>query len=75
MQGFRLKFFLKSLPFSSASGGNTTRSCAFTKGQLISKANYLDLDSSKKQTKYLPNSALATRAEVLGLFFRRIENK
>ena len=52
-----------------------TKKRVSTKGQLISKANYLDLDSSKKQTKYLPNSALATRAVVLGLFFGRIENK
>ena len=41
-------------------------------GQLISKANYLDLDSSKKRAKYLQNSALAS--EVLGSFFRRIKN-
>ena len=40
-----------------------------TKGQLISKENYLDLDSSKKWTKYLTNSALVTGAEVLGSFF------
>ena len=39
--------------------------CSNDKGQLISKENYLDLDSSKK----------ATRAEVLGSFFGRIENK
>ena len=52
-----------------------TKKRVSTKGQLISKANYLDLDSSKKQTKYLPNSALGTRVEVLGLFFGRIENK
>ena len=52
-----------------------TKKRVSTKGQLISKANYLDLDSSKKQTKYLPNSALATRAEFFGSFFGRIEDK
>ena len=34
------------------------------KGQLMSKGNYLDLDSSKKRTKYLTNSALATKFQV-----------
>ena len=49
--------------------------CGSNKGQLISKPNYLDLDSSKIRTKYLTNSALAIRAEVLGSFFGKIENK
>ena len=40
-----------------------------TKGQKISEANYLVLNSSKKWAKYLPNSALATRAENFHLFF------
>ena len=44
-------------------------------GQIISKANYLVPNSFEKRTKYLPNSALATRAEFFGLFFGRIENK
>ena len=39
------------------------------------KANYLDFDSYKKQTKYLPNSVLTIGAEVLGSFHGRIENK
>ena len=46
-----------------------------TKGQIISKANYLFLNSSKKQTKHLLNSALPNRAEYFCLFFGRIENK
>ena len=45
------------------------------KGQKISKANQHVLDSSKKRTKYVPNSALATRAEDFRSFFGRIENK
>ena len=45
------------------------------KGQIMSKANCLDLDSSIKRTKYLLNSDLATRAEVLGLFFGRIDDE
>ena len=45
------------------------------KGQLISEANYLELDSSEKRTKYSPNYALATRIEVLGSCFGRIEDK
>ena len=39
------------------------RSFAFTKGQIILKANYLVLNSSQKRTKYLPNSALATKGQ------------
>ena len=41
-------------------------------GQMISKAIFLGLNSSKKQSKRLKIFALATRAEVLGTFF---ENK
>ena len=46
----------------------------FSKGQIILKANLLVLNSSKKQTKYLPNSVLATRAEVFKFFFGIIKN-
>ena len=43
------------------------------KGHKISKANYLVLISSKKRTKYLPNSALASIGQ--SLFFGGYENK
>ena len=45
------------------------------KGQKISKANYHVLTSSKKRTKYLPNIALATRAEDFRSFFGRIDKE
>ena len=45
------------------------------KDQIISNANYLCPNSSKKQTKYLQNSALVTGVELFGSFFGRIENK
>ena len=48
---------------------------AHSKGQKISKVNYVVLNSSKKRTKYLPNSALSTRAKTFRSFFGRIENK
>ena len=41
-----------------------------TKGQIISEAIFLPKDE-----RNLPNSALATRAELLDSFFGRIENK
>ena len=46
-----------------------------TKGQLISEAIFLALNSSKKRTQYLKLFALATRAEVFRLSFGRIEIK
>ena len=45
------------------------------KGQIISEAIFLVLNSSKKQTKRLQDFALTTRAEVFRSFFGRIENK
>ena len=36
------------------------------KDQIISNANYLCPNSSKKQTKYLKNSALVTSVELFG---------
>ena len=48
---------------------------AQTKGQIISKANYRVLKSSKKGTKYLPKSILANRTEIFASFFGRIANK
>ena len=41
----------------------------FIKNQIVSKANYLVLKSSKKRTKYFQNFAPATRAEVFRSFF------
>ena len=43
------------------------------KGQIISEAIFLVLNSSKKQMKCLQNFAPATRAEIFRSFFGRIE--
>ena len=45
---------------------------ACTKGQTISKVSYLVPNSSKKLTKYLSNSALATTTEFFGSFFEEL---
>ena len=47
----------------------------FTKGQIISDAIFLVLNSYKKQTKCLQNFALATRTKVLCSFFGRIKTR
>ena len=46
-----------------------------SKGQKISKPKYIVFNSSKKRTKYLPDSALATSAEVFLFFLEELRTK
>ena len=39
------------------------------KGEIISKENYIVVNSSEKRTKHFSNSALASRAEISASFF------
>ena len=61
--------------FHIIAAGNILLETIPTKGQLISEAIFLALNSSKKRTQYLKFFALATRAEVFRSFFGRIEIK
>ena len=59
---------------------STQRFCQFfaaghiAKGQKFSKANYLDLNCSKKRTKYLPNSAVSSKAFYRAELWKYISN-
>ena len=68
-------FWFKLNAKSTTNAESTFATFQEIKGEIILKANCLVLNSSKKRTKYLSNSALATRTEFFGWFFGRIGNK
>ena len=65
----------RRLLYSGAGIYEEKLSWVLIKGQIISEAIFLVLNSSKKQTKCLQNFALATKEKVFRSFFGSIENK